>query len=581
MSESEKFHRLAVEAGRIGTWDLDLQTEECLISPKMAELMGFSPEQTTVPGAQWRKSIVPDDRTLMASALAPSIASDAPFDLEFRIALKDGRQRWLYSRGAVSRDASGKAVRMYGASIDVTERKQADEKLRQSEERLRRAIEIETVGVIFFKTDGSITNANDAFLRMSGYSREDLAEGLVRWDEMTPPEWMPHSLKAIEEFESTGRTIPYEKEFVRKDGSRWWALFAATRLDEEEGVEFIIDITQSKRAEEELRKSGERITNILESITDAFVAVDRQWRFTYINERALTTLQRTREELLGKNMWEEFPEAVGLPAYREYHRAMTSGNSVHFEEFNPWLDIWVEINAYPSEGGLAIYFRDITERKRAEEERDRLRAREIEARTQKEERRRIARDLHDVVLQDLVGVLQSLRLSALHNKDSGLGLDLEEELDALRRATLGLRSAVNDLRGEKERPFVKSVESLVELNRRLAPDCNIELLVEEGFPNGLLGDAGLELLRVIREAFTNARYHSGAKRVVVTLKVEGSDLVAEISDDGQGFELEATPGVGLSSMQERAAMVDGKLEIESEVGRGTSVRLRVPVPQAG
>ena len=579
MSESEKFYRLAVEAGRIGTWDLNLQTEECLISPEMAELMGFSSDQTTVPGAQWQESIVHEDRTLMSSALAPSIASDAPFDLEFRIALKDGTQRWLYSRGAVSRDASGKAVRMYGASIDVTERKQADEKLRESEERLRRAIEIETVGVIFFKTDGSITNANDAFLRMSGYSREDLAEGLVRWDEMTPPEWMPHSLKAIKEFESTGRTIPYEKEFVRKDGSRWWALFAARRLDEEEGVEFIIDITQSKRAEEELRKSGERITNILESITDAFVAVDRQWRFTYINERALTTLQRTREELLGKNMWEEFPEAVGLPAYREYHRAMTSGNSVHFEEFNPWLDIWVEINVYPSEGGLAIYFRDITERKRAEEERDRLRAREIEARTQKEERRRIARDLHDVVLQDLAGVLQSLRLTYLQSKGSELGLDLEEELEALGRATLGLRQAVHDLRGENERPFVKSVESLVELNRRLAHDCNIGLVVEEGFPNELPREVGGELLRVIREALTNARHHSGAKSVAVTLKLEGSDLVAEISDDGQGFALEGTPGVGLSSMQERAAIVDGRLEIESEVGQGTSVRLRVPVPQ--
>ena len=579
MSESEKFHRLAVEAGRIGTWELDLQTEVCLISPTMAELMDFSSDQTAVPGAQWQESIVPEDRTSMSSALAASIASDAPFDLEFRIALKDGTQRWLYSRGAVSRDASGKAVRMYGASIDVTERKQADGKLRKSEERLRRAIEIETVGVIFFKTDGSITNANDAFLRMSGYSREDLAEGLVRWDEMTPPEWMPHSLKAIKEFESTGRTIPYEKEFVRKDGSRWWALFAATRLDEEEGVEFIIDITQSKRAEEELRKSGERITNILESITDAFVAVDRQWHFTYINERALTTLQRTREELLGKNMWEEFPEAVGLPAYREYHRAMTSGNSVHFEEFNPWLDIWVEINAYPSEGGLAIYFRDITERKRAEEERDRLRAREIEARTQKEERRRIARDLHDVVLQDLAGVLQSLRLTYLRSNGSELGLDLEEELEALGRATLGLRRAVHDLRGEKERPFVKSVESLVELNRRLAPDCNIGLDVEEGFPNGLPREVGGELLRVIREALTNARHHSGAKSVAVALKVEGSDLVAEISDDGQGFELEAVPGVGLSSMQERAAIVDGRLQIESEVGQGTSVRLRVPVPQ--
>jgi len=162
-----------------------------------------------------------------------------------------------------------------------------------------------------------------------------------------------------------------------------------------------------------------------------------------------------------------------------------------------------------------------------------------------------------------------------------LGLDLEEELEALGRATLGLRSAVHDLRGEKERPFVKSVESLVELNRRLAPDCNIGLVVEEGFPNGLLGEVGVVLLRVIREALTNARHHSGAKSVAVTLKVEGSDLVAEISDDGQGFELEATPGVGLSSMQERAAIVDGKLEIESEVGKGTSVRLRVLAPQVG
>ena len=91
----------------------------------------------------------------------------------------------------------------------------------------------------------------------------------------------------------------------------------------------------------------------------------------------------------------------------------------------------------------------------------------------------------------------------------------------------------------------------------------------------------MELLRVIREALTNARHHSGAKSIVVNLKVEGSDLVAEISDDGQGFALEGTPGVGLSSMQERAAIVDGKLEIESEVGQGTSVRLRVPVLQVG
>src|SRR5918997_2363243 len=107
---------------------------------------------------------------------------------------------------------------------------------------------------------------------------------------------------------------------------------------------------------------------ILESITDAFVAVDREWRFTYLNDQALVILHRAREELLGKNMWEEFPDAVELPAYGEYHRAMASGSTVHFEEFNPSLGVWVEINAYPSEDGLSIYFRDITERKRAEKE---------------------------------------------------------------------------------------------------------------------------------------------------------------------------------------------------------------------
>ena len=114
------------------------------------------------------------------------------------------------------------------------------------DESLRRVIAIDTVGFIFFKPDGSITDCNDAFLRMSGYTREDLLHGLVRWDTMTPPEWIPHSLRAIQEFETMGHTTPYEKEYIRKNGSRWWALFSATRVNEEEGVEIIIDITERK-----------------------------------------------------------------------------------------------------------------------------------------------------------------------------------------------------------------------------------------------------------------------------------------------------------------------------------------------
>ena len=135
--------------------------------------------------------------------------------------------------------------------LDITERKQAEERLRQSEALFRRALEIESAGVIMFMVDGRITFANDAFLRMSGYSRADLEQGRMRWDKLTPPEWMPRSLRALEEFRTIGHTTPFEKEYLRKDGSRWWALFAATRITENEGVEFIIDITELKRFEQD------------------------------------------------------------------------------------------------------------------------------------------------------------------------------------------------------------------------------------------------------------------------------------------------------------------------------------------
>lgn len=137
--------------------------------------------------------------------------------------------------------------------VDIDRINRSEAALRESEARLRRALAVEAVGVIFFQTDGGITDANDAFLRLSGYTRDDLANRLVRWDTQTPPEWTPQSLRAIEEFLERGYTTPYEKEYLRKDGTRWWDLFAATRLNEHEGVEFIIDITRRQEAEGELR----------------------------------------------------------------------------------------------------------------------------------------------------------------------------------------------------------------------------------------------------------------------------------------------------------------------------------------
>jgi len=203
---------------------------------------------------------------------------------------------------------------------------------------------------------------------------------------------------------------------------------------------------------------------------------------------------------------------------------------------------------------------DITDRKRAEEALHEIR---------EAERRRIARDLHDVVLQDLSATLQSLQAAQV--EPEGVGLD--QEVETLRNAVQGLRNAVYDLYAEDTQSLSRTVESLLELNCQLAPGCEMTLSVDHGFPSELPDTVRLELARIVQEALANARRHSGAHRVEVTLESDEDEIRALITDDGRGFEPDrARPGVGLTSMEERAALIGGDLEIRSEPGVGTQVR---------
>jgi two-component system, chemotaxis family, CheB/CheR fusion protein len=137
LRRSEAFHRLAVQAGRVGTWEVDLEKDECTLSPIMAELMGYPPGERVVPGKQWRESVVPDDRARIEKEFRSSVDTRTPFEFTFCIQLPGKGVHWLYSRGGVSQQEAGKAVRMHGASIDLTNRRQAEQSLNDREEQLR------------------------------------------------------------------------------------------------------------------------------------------------------------------------------------------------------------------------------------------------------------------------------------------------------------------------------------------------------------------------------------------------------------------------------------------------------------
>ncbi|WP_375503998.1 GAF domain-containing protein [uncultured Nostoc sp.] len=126
-------------------------------------------------------------------------------------------------------------------------------------------------------------------------------------------------------------------------------------------------VAYEQAAHTESESARIRIANLLESITDAFFALDKKWRFTYINGQAELLLQKTQNELLGQSIWEVFPELIDTTFHREYHRAMLEQVSVEFEEFYQPLNCWLQVHAYPAKDGLSVYFQDITERRRTAE----------------------------------------------------------------------------------------------------------------------------------------------------------------------------------------------------------------------
>ncbi|NRR31727.1 EAL domain-containing protein [Oxalobacteraceae bacterium] len=167
---------------------------------------------------------------------------------------KDGRGIDVSLTVSPVHDAQGTVIGASAIARDITERKRTEQALRHSEARIRRLVDANIIGIFIGELNGRISEANDAFLNISGYSREDVLAGKFRWTDMTPQKYHAADEHALEELRKTGRSTPFEKEYIRKDGSLIPVLLASALFEgsEDEAVSFVLDLTERKHAEERI-----------------------------------------------------------------------------------------------------------------------------------------------------------------------------------------------------------------------------------------------------------------------------------------------------------------------------------------
>jgi PAS domain S-box-containing protein len=258
-------------------------------SEEIYRIWGFDPEQGVPSREAVAQRIHPDDRDRLNAEVQRAVSEKRKYSVGYRILLPDGTVKHLEAIGQPVFSASGKLVEIVTTQLDVTERKRADQALQQSEAKIRRLVDSNIIGIFFSGLEGRILETNDAFLHLVGHDRDDLVSGRIRWTDLTPPEWRERDRRALAELTSNTTAQPYEKEFFRRDGSRVPVLIGGALFEEggNEGVAFVLDLTERKRAEEALRESEYKLRQIIETVPSLLWSTDPDGEVTHVNQRFL------------------------------------------------------------------------------------------------------------------------------------------------------------------------------------------------------------------------------------------------------------------------------------------------------
>ncbi|CAM4095698.1 PAS domain S-box protein [Paenibacillus alkaliterrae] len=224
------------------------------------------------------------------------------------------------------------------------------------------------IGMALVELEGRIMAVNPSALAMLGYEEQELY--CKTYAQITHPDDLEKGLLYTKQLlEGEIDTFQLEKRYVHKSGKLVNVLLTVSIVYDEQGVPLhfisqMMDITEKVKAKSEVKQLNRRISNILESISDAFFSLDKQFRFIYANKAASKMFRRSEAQLIDHVMWDVFPSLVGTISENEFRLAMESQQQRMYEQFIPQYNQWFEANVYPSEFGLSVHFREVTERKR-------------------------------------------------------------------------------------------------------------------------------------------------------------------------------------------------------------------------
>ncbi|MBC7781687.1 MAG: PAS domain-containing protein, partial [Proteobacteria bacterium] len=377
--DAEHLRLVAAQAvAKIGSWATDLATWEVEWSDETYRIFQAEREGFTPTHQNFLDRVHPDDRAYVDATFERSLGERTTQVIEHRLLLPDGIVKFIEERWQVLADAHGTPIRALGTCQDITERKRSDNDIRQSQALLSMAGRLARIGAWSLDLARNRVIWSDEVCAI-----HDVPPGTSPGVEEALAFYAPAGAEAIraacQACARHGTPFDLELEIVTARDRRVWVRAIGEAVIEHgrsiRGIQGAFqDISDRLRAEHETRRLAVRLKNTVESITHGFYTVDSEWRFTYANGEAEQLFKRPRVDLVGRVIWEEFPALIGTEFEHGCRRAADSKSAVTLETIFGLGHSWLRVNAYPSDEGLAIYFRSTAAERTARQQLELLEA---------------------------------------------------------------------------------------------------------------------------------------------------------------------------------------------------------------